>query len=147
MGASSALLAAKQCPGFSAIVSDSSFLSFRETIAHHLGLYFKLPAFPIANLIVGTTALRMGFDADDGDVEQAVKRVNAPILFIAGSNDRRMPPELANRLLSAAKNPGKRLVVVPGAKHGDAFSTNRELYLKSVYEFLGVGTAAAVQGR
>src|SRR5207247_8562550 len=28
MGASSAILAAKQCPGFSAIISDSSFLSF-----------------------------------------------------------------------------------------------------------------------
>jgi pimeloyl-ACP methyl ester carboxylesterase len=137
MGASSALLAAKQCPGFAAIVSDSSFLSFRETIAHHLGLYFKLPAFPIANLIVGTTALRMGFDADDGDVEQAVKDIDAPILFIAGSNDRRMPPELAERLLNAAKNPKKKLVVVPGAKHGDAFSTDRELYLKSVYDFLG----------
>ena len=137
MGASSALLAAKQCPGFAAIVSDSSFLSFRETIAHHLGLYFKLPAFPIANLIVGTTALRMEFDADDGDVEHAVKSVDAPILFIAGSDDRRMPPELAERLLNAAKNPGKKLVVVSGAKHGDAFSTDRELYLKSVYDFLG----------
>jgi pimeloyl-ACP methyl ester carboxylesterase len=136
MGASSALLAAKQCPGFSEIVSDSSFLSFRETIAHHLGLYFKLPAFPIANLIVGTTAFRIGFDPSDGDVEQAVKEIDTPILFIAGSNDRRMPPELAERLRNAAKNPGKKLIVVPGAKHGDAFSTNRELYLKSVYDFL-----------
>jgi pimeloyl-ACP methyl ester carboxylesterase len=137
MGASSALLAAKQCPGFLAVVSDSSFLSFRETIAHHLGLYFKLPAFPIANLIVGTTALRMGLDPDDGDVEEAVRHIEAPILFIAGSNDRRMPPELAERLLNAAKNPTKKLLVVPGAKHGDAFSTDRKLYLKSVYDFLG----------
>jgi pimeloyl-ACP methyl ester carboxylesterase len=144
MGASSALLAAKQCPGFAAIVSDSSFLSFRETIAHHLGLYFKLPAFPIANLIVGTTAFRIGFDPDDGDVEQAVKEIDTPILFIAGSNDRRMPPALAERLLNAAKNPGKKLVVVPDAKHGDAFSSHKDLYLKSVYEFLarisGAGT-------
>jgi pimeloyl-ACP methyl ester carboxylesterase len=137
MGASSALLAARQCPGFTAVVSDSSFLSFRETVAHHLGLYFKLPSFPIANLIVGTTALRMGLDPDDGDVEAAVKDIEAPILFIAGSNDRRMPPELAGRLLKAARNPAKKLVVVPGAKHGDAFSTDREVYLKSVFDFLG----------
>src|SRR5262245_9553978 len=32
MGASSALLAAKQCPGFAAIISDSSFISFRDTV-------------------------------------------------------------------------------------------------------------------
>ena len=137
MGASSALIAAKQCPGFAAAVSDSSFLSFRETVAHHLGLYFHLPAFPISNLIVATTALRIGLDPDAGDIEQTVKDINAPILFIAGSADRRMPPELAQRLLYAAKNPGKNLIVVPNAKHGEAYSTNKEMYLKAVYAFLG----------
>lgn len=137
MGASSALIAAKHCPGFAAAISDSSFLSFRETVAHHLGLYFRLPAFPIANLIVATTGLRMGLDPDDGDVEQAVKDINIPILFIAGSNDRRMPPELADRLLNAAKHPGKKLIVVPNAKHGEAFTTNREMYQNSAFEFLG----------
>ena len=44
MGASSAILAAKQCPGFAAIVADSSFLSFRDTVGHHLTLIFRLPA-------------------------------------------------------------------------------------------------------
>ena len=137
MGASSALLAAKQCPGFAAAISDSSFLSFRETVAHHLGLYFHLPTFPIANLIVAITAFRMGLDPDTGDVEQAVKDINIPILFIAGSVDRRMPPELAHRLLDAAKHPSKKLVIVPNAGHGEAFSTDRDLYLKSIYGFLG----------
>ncbi len=136
MGASSALIAAKQCPGFAAAISDSSFLSFRETVAHHLGLYFHLPAFPIANLIVAATGFRAGFDPDAGDVEQAVRDIDIPILFIAGSSDVRMPPALAHRLLDAAKNPMKKLVVVPNAKHGEAFSTDRELYLKSVYDFL-----------
>jgi alpha-beta hydrolase superfamily lysophospholipase len=136
MGASSALIAAKQCPGFAAAVSDSSFLSFRETVAHHLGLYFRLPAFPISNLIIATTAFRMGLDPDAGDIEQTVKHLDIPILFIAGSADRRMPTELANRLLTAAKHPGKKLVVVPNAKHGEAFNTNKDMYLNSVYEFL-----------
>src|SRR6478672_9606844 len=107
MGASSAILAAKQCPGFAAIVSDSSFLSFRETVAHHLGLIFRLPAFPIANMIVGITGLRMGFDPDEGDVEAAVREIDAPILFIAGGADRRMPVALAERMVNAAHNPLK----------------------------------------
>src|SRR3989454_3697757 len=68
MGASSAILAAKQCPGFSAIISDSSVLSFRDTVAHHLSLIFRVPAFPIANLIVAITGYRLGFEPDAGDV-------------------------------------------------------------------------------
>ena len=136
MGASSAILGAKQCPGFSAIVSDSAFLSFRETIAHHLRLFFGLPAFPIANLIVGVTSLRMGFDPADGDVEAAVRGIGIPILFIAGGRDRRMPPALAERMLAASRNPLKKLLLVPAAGHGDAFATDRSVYLNSVFQFL-----------
>ena len=136
MGASSALLAAKRCPGFAAVVSDSSFLSFRETIGRHLELFFHLPAFPISNLIVAMAEFRAGFDADDGDVEAAVREIDAPILFIAGGADRRMPPALAERLLNAARNPLKELLVVAGAGHGEAFATDHEKYLGSVYRFL-----------
>ncbi|MBI2149737.1 MAG: alpha/beta fold hydrolase [Acidobacteria bacterium] len=136
MGASSAILAARQCPGFSAIVSDSAFLSFRETIAHHLRLFFGLPAFPIANLIVGITALRMGFNPGDGDVEASVREIGVPILFIAGGRDRRMPPALAERMLNASRHPLKKLLLVPEAGHGEAFATDRTVYLNSVFQFL-----------
>ncbi len=136
MGASSAILAAQECPGFAAIVSDSSFLSFRDTIAHHVRLFFRLPSFPIANLIVTAAEWRAGFDADAGDVEAAVRNIDAPILFIAGSADRRMPPELAERLKRASRNAATELVVIPGAGHGEAFSRDRQTYLNSVYRFL-----------
>ena len=136
MGASSAILAAKQCPGFSAIISDSSFLSFKDTVGHHLTLYFRLPPFPIANLIVAITGYRLGFNPNDGDVEAAVRNLNIPILFIAGSADRRMPPALAEMMFKAAKTPLKELLVIPGAGHGEAFGKDRTAYLNSVYSFL-----------
>jgi pimeloyl-ACP methyl ester carboxylesterase len=136
MGASSALLAAKQCPGFAAIISDSSFLSFRDTVGHHLKLFFRLPAFPIANLIVAITALRMGFDPDDGDVDRAIREIKTPILFIAGSADRRMPPALAEQMFRDSSNPLKEILIIPGAGHGEAFAKDRQQYLNSVYRFL-----------
>jgi pimeloyl-ACP methyl ester carboxylesterase len=137
MGASSAILAARQCPGFSAIISDSSFLSFRDTINHHLRLFFRLPSFPIANLIVGITAWRVGFDPDEGDVEAAVRTLNIPILFIAGGADRRMPPSLAERMAKESPNPSTELLIIPQATHGEAFRQDRDRYLNSVYQFLG----------
>jgi pimeloyl-ACP methyl ester carboxylesterase len=136
MGASSAILAARQCAGAAAIVADSSFLSFRETVAHHFRLIFPLPSFPIANMIIAITGLRLGIDPDDGDVEAAVREIDVPILFIAGGADRRMPPALAERMLSAAQHPQKDLLLVPGAGHGNAFETDEAVYLSSVFGFL-----------
>jgi len=137
LGASTALLAERRCPGSAAIISDSSFLSFSETIKHHFNIVFKMPSFPVANTIIGLTSWRMGFRPEDGDVEAAVAALpEVPILFIAGSADARMPPELAQRLASRASNPGKQVLVVPDAGHGQAFAHDRETYLRTAFEFL-----------
>jgi len=137
LGASTALLAERRCPGSAAIISDSSFLSFSETIKHHFNLIFRLPAFPIAHTIIWLTSFRMGFRPEDGDVENAVAMLgDVPILFIAGGADVRMPPHLAEQLASRATSPAKQLLVVPGAAHGQAFAHDRETYLKTVFEFL-----------
>ncbi len=137
LGASTALLGARRCEGFGAVIADSSFLSLEETISHHFRLLFGLPSFPVANLLMLTTTLRMGFDLADGDVEQAVKdSPELPILFIAGDQDVRMPPELAQQLYAASSHPDAKLLIVPGASHGRAFRQDRVGYLQAVFDFL-----------
>ena len=137
LGASTSLLAESHCPGSAAIISDSSFLSFSETIRHHFSLIFRLPSFPIANIIIKVTSWRMGFREQDGDVEAAVSGLgDLPILFIAGGADVRMPPDLARRLASRASSPAKQLLIVPGARHGQAFAHDHDTYVRTVFEFL-----------
>jgi len=136
MGAATALLAVRDYGGFAGVVSDSAFPSFRETIEHHVRLLFHIPSFPVANMIVGITGMRMHVDPDSGNVEEAVRKFgNVPVLFIAGSKDRRMPPCVAQRLYDANTSPLKKLVVVDGAGHGEAFSTDRARYLDAVFSF------------
>jgi alpha-beta hydrolase superfamily lysophospholipase len=137
MGAATALLAVRDYGGFAGVVSDSAFPSFRETIEHHVRLLFRIPSFPVANMIVWLTGVRMHIDPDSGNVESAVRKFgNVPVLFIAGGADKRMPPGVAKRLYDANQSPLKKLIVVPGAGHGEAFSTNREQYLEAVFAFI-----------
>ena len=149
LGASTALLAVKECGGFAGVVSDSAFVSFRDTVTHHFRLYFHLPSFPIANMIIALTGWRMGLDPDDGDVESAVRTFgNIPLLVIAGGRDVRMPPDVAKRLFDASTSPLKQFLLIPNATHGEAFRADRTLYLDTVFRFFAIirGDRKGLQG-
>lgn len=137
MGAAAALMAAADSADVAAVISDSTFLSFRDTVQHHLRLFLHLPAFPLGDEVMYWLAWRGGFSPSDFDLEKAVERIGSrPILFIAVEGDRRMPPAIARTLYSRATSPRKRLVVLPGQRHGEGFNQAPEQYKQAVSEFL-----------
>jgi fermentation-respiration switch protein FrsA (DUF1100 family) len=137
MGAAAALMAAADSPDVDGVISDSSFLSFRDMIKHHWKLFLPLPTFPIADEVVYWSAWRGGFKVADFDLEKATERIgNRPILFIAVEGDRRMPPSIARKLYADASTPLKRLVVLPGQRHGEGFKLAPQPYKDAVTQFL-----------
>ena len=137
MGASSALMAAAESPDIAAVISDSSFDSMIDTMRHHLKLIFHLPGFPIADEVAYWTASRGNFSVKDFDLVKATERIgDRPILFVAVSGDRRMPPYIARKLYAHAQSPLKQIVVLPGHRHGEGFNQATEQYEKAVAEFL-----------
>jgi pimeloyl-ACP methyl ester carboxylesterase len=139
MGAAATLLAASENEGLLGVVAESSFLSFSDTVRHHVKLA-GLPSFPFATLLTGFTAWRLNFRPADFDLLRAVKKIKCPILFIGGGADRRMPNEsVLEPLFAAASNPLKRKFIVAGAQHGHAFDRDdaaRSEYIGAVTDFL-----------
>ena len=137
MGASAALMAASESPDVAAVISDSSFLSFRHVIVHHAHLFFRLPSFPIVGEAIYLSAWRGGFWPSDFDLRKAVQRINPrPILFIAVQGDRRITPAVARELDSHSTSPNSALVVLPGRRHGEGFTSGHEQYEQAVKKFL-----------
>jgi len=137
MGAAAALMAASESPDVAAVISDSSFLSFRHVIVHHAHLFFHLPSFPIVDEVIYWAAWRGGFKPSDFDLRKAVERINPrPILFIAVEGDKRMPPDIARQLYSYSTSPKRALVVVPGHRHGEGFKSGNAQYEQAVKKFL-----------
>lgn len=137
MGAAAALMAAADSGNVAAVISDSSFLSYRDTIEHHWRLFFHLPPFPIADEVIYWSAWRGGFRAADFDLEKAVERIGPrPILFVAAEGDRRMPPEIARRLYGDSASPLKDLIILPGSRHGEGFNQHPKPYKEAVTRFL-----------
>jgi fermentation-respiration switch protein FrsA (DUF1100 family) len=137
MGAAAALMAAADSPDIAAVIADSSFLSLRDTLAHHVGLFLHLPGFPLADEVAYGVAWRGGFWPSQFDLGEAVARTGSrPILFVAVEGDRRMPPSIARELYARAASPQKKLVVLPGKRHGEGFNQVTEQYEQAVREFL-----------
>jgi pimeloyl-ACP methyl ester carboxylesterase len=140
MGASAALLAAAETPDVAAVISDSSFLSFNDTVDHHIKIFLHLPLFPIANELKFFIQRRAAFDGSQLDALAAVKRIgDRPILFIAAAHDRRMPPEIAQTLYDACVSSKRDLLVIdgPGSEiHGHAYQANETLYVSRIAGFL-----------
>lgn len=136
MGAASAMLAAAADSGIDAVISDSSYRSFRETIDHHLRLFFRLPPWPIAREIRGLMEWRGGFRGDEIDILDATRKMGArPVMFVAQSGDRRVPPTIARELYQTSASPSKRLLILDGRRHGHAYRDHVEEYQKAALEF------------
>lgn len=137
MGAAAALMAAADSPDIAAVIADSSFLSLRHTLAHHLRFFLHLPGFPLADLVAWGVARQGGFWPSQFDLRDAVTRMGTrPILLVAVGGDRRMPPWIARELYARAASPQKRLVVLPGKRHGEGFNQATAQYQQAVREFL-----------
>ena len=140
MGAATALLAAAETPEVAAVISDSSFLSFKDTTDHHLRMFLRIPPFPLANEVRFFMEWRAGFDGENLDALEAVKRIgDRPVFFIAGEHDKRMPPDIARKLYEASASSGRDLLIIdgPGSEiHGHAYQTEPQLYIERVARFL-----------
>jgi pimeloyl-ACP methyl ester carboxylesterase len=140
MGAAAALLAAAETPEVAAVISDSSFLSFRDTTDHHVKLLFRVSSFPLAGELRFFIEQRAGFDADKLDALNAVKQIgDRPALFIAGAQDRRMPPEIASRLFEASSSPKSDTLIIEGDEtrvHGHAYQAASKVYVEKIAQFL-----------
>jgi fermentation-respiration switch protein FrsA (DUF1100 family) len=150
LGGASVVFAAAEDPGVAGVICDSSFRSLDDTVRHHLQLFrsFRwwlriVPRWPVAELAVFWMGYRGGFDPATVDVRAAAGRLaGRPALFVANSEDRRMPKEIAFDLQAAA-GPGAEVLVVPGKSHGGAWRDGTAAYQAAA----GALLEAALKGR
>jgi alpha-beta hydrolase superfamily lysophospholipase len=149
LGAATVVLAAADDPTIAGVVGDSSYLSLSDTIRHHLGLMRGwrwwgriVPPWPTADIVQFWMGRRGHFDPARVDVQAAAAKLTGrPALFVANTEDRRMPKEIAFALKAAA---GEKAVVllVPGQSHGGAWRDGTAEYEAAVTRLLEAVAAA-----
>jgi pimeloyl-ACP methyl ester carboxylesterase len=152
LGGASVVLAAADDPTVAGVICDSSYRSLDDTVRHHLRLFrgFRwwlriVPSWPVADLSIYWIGKRGGFDPAAADVVAAARKLHGrPALFVANSEDRRMPQEIAFELKAAA-GPRAEVLIVPGKSHGGAWRDGTAAYQAAaavVLDAAGKGAAA-----
>lgn len=143
LGAAAATLAAADDPSVAGLVCDSSYRSLPDTVVHHIQLarhsawwLRPIPAWPISSEFLFWIGRSGRFDPRAVDVLGAATHLTGrPVLFVANSGDRRMPPEIAFELKDAAGGQAK-VLVVPGHSHGGAWREGTSAYEVAVADLL-----------
>ncbi len=152
-GGAAATLAAAEDPQITGLVCDSSFRSLRDTSRHHLALFREfawwlrfVPAWPTSDVAVFWMGRRAGFDPDELDVLKAAGKLGArPALFVAGTGDERMPPEIASDLAKAA-GPSAKTLAITSEGHGHAYRDGTAAYEAAVTSLLESVVQASSKG-
>ena len=138
MGASTVLMAS----GFDipanlrGIIADCGFSSPYEIMECVIRTRFRgVPVRPALCLMGLFTKVFAGFGLKDANTIQAVSQSKYPILFIHGTADRFVPPEMSQRAyeLCAAR---KKLLLIEGAGHGMSYPLDKERVKAALAEFI-----------
>lgn len=160
-GGAAVVLAAAEERQISGVICDSSYRSLRDTAHHHLELFRQMasrpssspekpplmirilraalpwvPTWPTADVAVFWMGQRAGFHPDDLDILKAAAKLGSrPALFVGGTGDERMPPDVAQDL-KAATGPQAAVLIVASQGHGHAYRDGTEAYEKAVLKLL-----------
>lgn len=135
MGAAAAMLAASRSLYIEALVLDSAFADWEETLRGELRSGWHLPG-PLVDYAVFLYGVLSG--TDPGSVGPAAvvgDLAPRPMLLIAGAEDRTVDPA-DGVALAAAAGPAASYIRVLGAGHVGAFSVDPVAYAARVRAFL-----------
>ncbi|MEP0890879.1 MULTISPECIES: alpha/beta fold hydrolase [unclassified Leptolyngbya] len=120
LGGAIALNLATKHPDASGLIMQSSFTSMREAIQHRK----LLQLFPISLILT-----------EQFNSLAKIQELKIPVLFLHGTRDSVVPPEMSQRLYEAA--PGsKQLFLIEGGDHVRIYEPGHQSYLKAIESFV-----------
>jgi alpha-beta hydrolase superfamily lysophospholipase len=115
LGGAAALLG-RTASSVDALVLEAVFTNLVEAVENRLAYHMAAPARYLSPLLLWQVEPRLGIDPKDLSPIDRIGSANAPILMIAGGDDRRATLEQSRRLFARAPRP-KTLWVIEGAGH------------------------------
>ena len=118
-----------------AFIIESVYSKIETAVFNRLDMRFGMLANILAPMVYQQIPLRLGIPLDELQPIEAISKVHAPILIVAGSKDKHTTLSESRNMYSKAPNP-KEILVLEGAKHVDFYQFSPEKYRSKIVDFL-----------
>ncbi len=138
MGAATALMMTgeEELPvNIRAVIADCAYTDAYTMFGEKIQEWFHLPAVFLVDSARVALLLRGGYDLRKASALEAVKKSDTPTLFIHGTEDRMIAPDMTEALYTAAGCPKKKLLI-KGAGHAQAQDKAPGIYYGAIRRFL-----------
>ena len=134
MGGAVAIQAAAIDPRVACVISEGSYTALRVVFVDYQKRIIKLPWHFLRNVALVQSQKLANFKARLVAPIEVIKHVHVPILIVHGKNDSFIKSEYSRLLYDAANKP-KRLLLIEGAEHNDAWEVGGKTYERSIASF------------
>lgn len=122
-------------PNVKFVIADCPYSDLTELIRYQLTVLNKIPAYPLLPLVDRMLEKKAGFRLQQVSPLKAVEQSMLPVLFIHGTEDDYVPTHMSEDLYQRKPEP-KRLLLIEGAKHANAYSVDPKRYSDEVRSFI-----------
>jgi uncharacterized protein len=134
LGAASLVLSRPKPPP-EAVILESMYPTITDAVADRIAIRLGSAGRSLAPLLMWQLPLRIGVTANDLRPIDAIASLGAPVLIVAGTEDKHTTLKETERIYAAAREP-KQLWAVQGAAHVDLHRFDADQYETRVIEFL-----------
>ncbi|MEF2966179.1 alpha/beta hydrolase [Paenibacillus sp. M1] len=117
------------------VVADCPYSDLTKLMRHQMRVLNKIPTFPLLWLVNRRMQRVAGFRMEQVSPLKAVGHSVMPVLFVHGTKDNYVPTYMSMELYERKPEP-KRLLLVEGAVHANAYGVNPKRYAEEVHALI-----------
>lgn len=115
------------------VIADSVYDNVRELILYQAGRKYKLPKFPVSQIVTLEGGLLLGKDFAALYASDCAAQSGVPIYLFCGTKDHTVPPGMFARFDRAENVQG---ILIPDARHAMCYLASPDTYEKALEGFI-----------
>lgn len=122
-------------PQVKLVIADCPYSDLTDLMKYQISKLNKIPSVPFFRWMNNRIRKKAGFSFEQVSPIRSVRESHLPVMFIHGTNDTYVPTRMSQEMYDVKPGP-KKLLLIKGASHANAYHIDPQEYQKETRSFL-----------